>query len=195
MKKLTQLNTYQLINSIRLHFKNKSYDFKKYLLNSNKFNESNLQKRNDKSYYNIICNDYQYTDRLICLCASNFLYNPNIWVGELTSNECKNNYLEFRKRKDSPVYYFREDIEKIKKTTLQNLNIDYNHIMNSILSKEFHPYSAILLNRIQPYMNQNNDYDIVFGSLKERLNKFETFVSVKDVGVFDSLKSIVKENI
>lgn len=201
---LTPLMTFQIVGSMKLHFNNIGYDFRKYKLNQGIFTEERFSSQRGRQFYKDVCNQYQFMDRLIYLCASNYFYNPKATIVELYDHG-RSQYLEFRKRIDSVLYHFEQDI-----SSFMNKNKDFNslkdilyykpeRIYDSIIGGSFHPYSTCILNRFIPFIDnirKNSDtlyMEMVYGPVQHRLNKFNSFVSIRDVGELDALKELVKK--
>jgi len=115
--KVTPFETYQSYLSIKSHFTNPKYDFFKYGGKS-RATMASFNKRKDKYWFEKTSRKYSDEEVLNFLLA-NFVTtdNPqNLWIGEII-NSGERNYTEWRRRKQSLTYLFKEQVEKLMSET------------------------------------------------------------------------------
>ena len=111
--KVTPFETYQTYLSMKSHFTNRKYDFFKYGGKS-RATMSSFNKRKDKYWFEKTSRKYSDEEVLNFLLA-NFVTtdNPqNLWIGEII-NSGERNYTEWRRRKQSLTYLFKEQVERL----------------------------------------------------------------------------------
>jgi len=123
-------DVFKVYLAIKLHFTTESYDYHKY---EGKVNckLDTFTKRNDRYFFHKLSTRYNKDD-ILDFFVSNFLIDSNKWIGNLTRNDGKDVYLDWKKRKESFEYYFRNDCVSI-------LN-DFN-TRNLSFNDGFHVYS------------------------------------------------------
>ena len=100
-------DVYKTYLAVKLHFTTKSYDYVKYDGKVNATLES-FTKRRDRYFFHKLSTRYNKDD-ILDFFVSNFCADSSKWVGNLTKNDGREVYLEYKKRKDSFDYYFRND--------------------------------------------------------------------------------------
>ena len=111
--KVTPFETYQSYLSMKSHFTNPKYDFFKYGGKS-RATMASFNKRKDKYWFEKTSRKYSDEEVLNFLLA-NFVTtdNPqNLWIGEII-NSGERNYTEWRRRKQSLTYLFKEQVERL----------------------------------------------------------------------------------
>lgn len=171
--------SYKLYLGIKLHY-NSDYDFNKYNGKVSASFESYL-KRNDKFQFAKLRK--QHNGELKDFYISNFMYK-DFWVGDLFSEEAKENYTEWKKYKQSLVYCFEKDIRYLhslegKLDNLFNTNSSSHPIIvSNILSKSISLGTGVLLDAIIGWSSSVNITEqYVWPELKQRIQKTKGFMS------------------
>lgn len=112
--RLSDYGTFSLYLALKNHFNQKTYDFFKYNGKSSVSKES-FAIRKDKFQFQKLSKRYDETEMRDFLVA-NFLYDSNIWVGQLLEEEAKDRYYEYVKRKESLTYIFGDELEYALRT-------------------------------------------------------------------------------
>jgi hypothetical protein len=183
---------YCIINSLKLHFNNKSYSVAKYGYRNVKFDDINtFDRRNDSGFYKRIANKYNTKDSLTTLAYGNLFYNPNLWVGDFLDERAHERYLRAKKVKSSLMYSCLEDTKYILDNNKSLISSFKNgDVLNMIMVEKVQPESFILLNNI---MKLNDiQTNIVTSIVKERLEKLRFFVTVPDIQFYEILKQNIK---
>lgn len=111
-------SAYCLYVSLKSHFNSLGYDFFKY---GGRINVSidSFDARRDKPFFIKVSKTLKKTE-YVCLLLANFIYDPNIWIGDILS-DCGNKRLQdWKKTIESLVYTFKQDLCYIEDYILQN---------------------------------------------------------------------------
>jgi len=104
-------DVYKTYLAIKLHFQSDSYDYYKY---GGKVNAKldTFTKRKDRYFFHKLSTRYAETD-IPDFFVANFLADSKGWIGNLLSNDGKDVYLAYKKRKESFIYHFRGDCNNV----------------------------------------------------------------------------------
>ncbi len=128
---MSALSTANLYYSLRLHFNDENYDAITYHFKTkNRFIPNNYIFIFDKL-------DRKYKKQILYFYIANFVINPDIWINDLLSEECDDNYKKWMSKNESLTYHFKNDIMDI-------LN-DHEHLNDVLIIKDSYP---ILLTRV-----------------------------------------------
>jgi hypothetical protein len=140
---MTPLDAYKLYMAIKNHFSTDSYDFFKY---NGKINASQqtLDMRKDKyMFYKL-----SKRDDAIEYLVSNLSAEPKLWIGELFDPKCEKVFAEYRKRKESLSYIFKNDIDKLLDDFDQNFEVkdgQYPHLLKLLCGGKITKESFIII--------------------------------------------------
>jgi len=109
---MTGYEAFTIYNALKLHFTSESYDYFKYRGKSRTTIDS-FEKRKDKYYFYKLSRQQNEEDYIQFL-VSNFLENPNLWVGELVQEESIARYKKRMAVIQSLSYQFKNDCEKLR---------------------------------------------------------------------------------
>jgi hypothetical protein len=148
---MTGYEAFTIYNALKLHFTSESYDFFKYKGKSRTTIDS-FEKRKDKYYFYKLSrqqNEDDYTQFLV----SNFIENPNLWVGELIQEESITRYKNRMAVIQSLSYRFKNDCEKLRSgvddvNQLFQTKGDYPILLVSTLQKETEIETLCILNSL-----------------------------------------------
>jgi len=100
-------DVYKVYIGVKLHFTSKTYDYIKY---GGKVNASldSFTKRKDRYFFHKLSTKYGQTD-ILDFFVANFLADSKRWVGNLLANDGRGVYLDYKKRKESFIYHFKQD--------------------------------------------------------------------------------------
>jgi hypothetical protein len=109
---MNSFEAYKLFLSIKNHFGSFNYNFFMYRGRTTANTES-FSIRHDKYFYENLSRRYNEKE-LLGFYVSCLIKNPNVWVGDISQNkEYHENYLDWKRRKESLTYCFTEDVKKI----------------------------------------------------------------------------------
>lgn len=186
--------------AVKLHFTTDTYDYHKY---EGKVNckLDTFTKRNDRYFFHKLSTRYNQDD-ILGFFVSNFLVDSNKWIGNLADNDGKDVYLDWKKRKESFDYYFRNDCVHITDDFLVR-NLSFNdgfraiggqhpRFFQLVLSKKVSYETAVVFNRITTFSkvwDKRIDERVVWPVHSKRLKKYDPFVTYNAT----SIKLILKE--
>lgn len=186
-----QLKTFQMFNSYKLHFNQKSYSVKKYGLSPNRFSYNALEKKKDKYIYKKVGDLCQFDDQLSEFISGNMFFNPNIWVGDLLDEEAKERYIKVRSVRQSLSHYVVEDTKSLIRRHGSLIDsIKSGSIVHDVMNGRTNPESYVILDRIfniTPILKKHN-MNVIVDSVVNRLEKYDAFISVKGLYVYDEIK-------
>ena len=170
--------SYKLYLGIKLHY-NSDYDFNKYH-GKVSASFSSFLKRNDKFQFAKLRK--QYNGQLKDFYIANFQHK-DYWIGDLFSEEAKENYTEWKKYNQSLLYCFEKDIRYLNSLegVLDNLfNTDSSShpiIVSSILSKSISFATGVLLDSLIRWSSSVNITEkYVWPELQRRIQKTQGFI-------------------
>lgn len=191
-------DAYCLFQGLKLHFTTKNYDFIKYNGKSKTSQEAFMHRKDKYSYYRI-ARKYSI-EELKYFFISNFLVNPNVWIGDLNSDEAIETYKKWQKVNQSISYTFEQDL-----ITLFDL-VDSPEKMLKVVDKQ-HPIllqcamqericleTLIILNVFMnffPMWDRKIDDDILWSMFKMKCEKYLPFMNMD----WKKLKNILKDKI
>ena len=100
-------DVYKTYLAIKLHFASDTYDYYKY---GGKVNAKldTFTKRKDRYFFHKLSTKYAETD-ILDFFVANFLADSKRWIGNLLANDGRGVYLDYKKRKESFAYYFKQE--------------------------------------------------------------------------------------
>jgi len=148
---MTGYEAFTIYNALKLHFTSESYDYFKYRGKSRTTIDS-FEKRKDKYYFYKLSRQQNEEDYIQFL-VSNFLENPNLWVGELVQEESIARYKKRMAVIQSLSYQFKNDCEKLRSSVddanqLFQTKGDYPILLVSSLQKVTEIETLCILNSL-----------------------------------------------
>lgn len=193
---------YKKYVALKLHFSQPSYDYFKYM-GAVRVSYNAYDNRRDKLLFNKACSKYNRRD-YIALLLSNFLDDPEAWIGDIISDSGHEKYLAWKKDIQSLKYRFIEDINYIENYILEQditfcdmfkKHNPYPRIVRICLQKEISIDTFLLINKVLnfiPKIDKHIDDKILWESLKLKCAKYEPFL-IKDEKQIAKYKKIMKE--
>lgn len=149
--------TFEIFQSLKLHFTTDKYDFFKYGGKTN-VSISNFENRKDKYHYYKLSRKFGEKDDLINFIVANYVEDGVKWVGDLLLEEAQSNYLKRQKVIQSMSYRFENDCRELFSSTknpndvLKVNNGDYPILLTVALRKEIEIETVIILNKILQFI-------------------------------------------
>lgn len=211
--KLDGLLAFQMFSAMKLHFTQESFDVGNYGYCKRRFNASRLEKRQDKKFFYALASDLQKEDRLKLYLASTFVFNPDIWVGDLVGNDtCKANYQAMKKYKMSASKSLQDETKKLLYTTasgttrirtfpeiVRSKDGDLPLFVKQVLSLDIRPETAIFYDRIFnafDLVDKDLGADhIIWKGVRHRLQKFSSFVTVENAETMRKIRYVLRETL
>lgn len=211
--KLDGLLAFQMFSAMKLHFNQESFDIGNYGYCKKRFNSNVLEKRKDKKFFYALANELQKEERLKLFLASNFVFNPDVWVGDLVGNESsKANYQAMKKYKMSASKALQDDTKTLLYTTslgkpiirtfpeiVRSNSGDLPLFIKSVLSSDIRPETAVFYDRIFKAFDLV-DKDIgadhlIWKDVRHRLQKFSSFVTVENAETMRKIRNVLRETL
>ena len=149
---VTPFETYQHYLSLKNHFTNPKYDFFKYGAKT-RASVTSFNKRKDKYWFEKTSRKYS-NEEVVDFLVSNFAAsdNPqNLWIGEII-NSGERTYADWRKRKQSSTYLFKEQSnELLFENKLENLfdcSNGHPKILKEYLSSRLSLENFVILDKV-----------------------------------------------
>ena len=197
--KVTPFETYQSYLSMKSHFTNPKYDFFKYGGKS-RATMASFNKRKDKYWFEKTSRKYSDEEVLNFLLA-NFVTtdNPqNLWIGEII-NSGERNYTEWRRRKQSLTYLFKEQIQKLicenDLETVFNCSKGHPPLLKKYLGGEISLETLTILEKVFSFVKNFDKKldDPVWESVSLKIKKYTPFININVFQYKKLLREIVNE--
>jgi len=197
--KVTPFETYQSYLSMKSHFTNPKYDFFKYGGKS-RATMSSFNKRKDKYWFEKTSRKYSDEEVLNFLLA-NFVTtdNPqNLWIGEII-NSGERNYTEWRRRKQSLTYLFKEQLsELLLENNLDEVfNCSKGHplLLKRYLGGSLSLETLVILEKIFFFVKDFDKKltDPVWETVSLKVKKYIPFLNISVLNFRKIVKDIINE--
>jgi|TARA_B100000524_G_scaffold32935_1_gene16239 hypothetical protein len=196
---VTPFETYQHYLSLKNHFTNPKYDFFKYGAKT-RASVTSFNKRKDKYWFEKTSRKYS-NEEVVDFLVSNFAAsdNPqNLWIGEII-NSGERTYADWRKRKQSSTYLFKEQSnELLSENKLENLfdcSNGHPKILKEYLSSRLSLENFVILDKVF-HFSKNFDkklQDPVWEIVSLKLKKYSPFINIDVFQYKKILREILNE--
>lgn len=177
VKPETPYQAYQLYVAIKNHFST-SYDYFKYG-GKVKTQYSSYEVRKDKYFFTKL---QKHSDP-IGLLVSQFVDNPNAWIGDIVNFESSEMvYNRWKNRQDSLTYLFKQNIQALptdKDKVLEVIDGQHPLLLQRYIGTNIYPETVILLNfhlNFFPYWENAIDDHAIWPVAYKTLVKYTPFV-------------------
>lgn len=175
---------YQLYVAIKNHF-HTSYDFFKYN-GKVKVQFTSFEVRKDKYFFSKL---QKHSDPL-GLLVSNFVDDPNIWIGDIVSFDTSQEvYLKWKKRQDSITYTYQEDLKNLAHDPDESLRVSngqHPKLLKMLIGTTIYPETVILLNsqlNFFPYWESEIMDPAIWPVQYNKLQKYKPFIKYDKVKI------------
>lgn len=193
------IDAYRTYLAIKNHFTLDTYDYFKYNKKT-KVTLDSFLKRKDKIFFAKLGNrkDKYLEDFLV----ANFLYQTNIWVGELLSDECEERYKNWKRKQESISYHFKSEMEFVSELDTDEFNklfqtINGNHprIIQKYLHKEISIETLCILDSILKFISKSDKLlsDPIYTDISKLCKKYQPFLKVDIAKQKQTLKQLVQK--
>lgn len=191
MVHMTQFETYKLYLALKNHFTKDSYDYFRY---GGKVSASvrSFESRRDKFYFEKLSKLRDPKGFIL----SNLIEDPNIWVGELVSNDRSDErYKSWLKRTQSLTYNFKSELGLLDDDFDNNFRVeDGRHplLMQRFLGARVSLETVIILVHLTKCFqvwNKKLEYDPVWRDVSRKIRKYQPFMKYD----LSKMKEIVVE--
>ena len=160
-------DVYKTYLAVKLHFASDTYDYYKYGGKVNAKLET-FTKRKDRYFFHKLSTKYAETD-ILDFFVANFLADSKRWIGNLLANDGRGVYLDYKKRKESFIYHFKQDCGTIVSDfSRRGLSFDdgflcpngqHPRILRLLIQKKISYQTAVVLNHFLGFV-KNWDKEI-----------------------------------
>ena len=196
---VTPYEVYQKYLSLKQHFNKKDYDYFKFQ-GRVRANESSFEKRKDKHHFIRLSKIYK-DEELTKFFVSNFVVTKDLWVGNATSAEGRQNYIAWKAKIQSLPYVFENEVEAMfdeNETFNDIFNVeDGQHppIVRHVFGNEVSLETFVVLDSILNFsskFNENIEETVIWPELYSMCNNYAPFVVVNKQKYVDILKKQVE---
>ena len=171
-------DAFLMYKSLKLHFNNEKYDYFKY---HGKM-KCPLMPLNQQHIFNKL--HKKYAKKLQDFYVANLLQNSYIWVNDLLSEDCYEEYVSYIKRKESLTFGFKCDIIHLKDKSrvfedLLEIKNDYPFLLKEVFYGNIELETFIVLNSIFnffDYWDKEIKDEIVWKPFRMKCMKYAPFI-------------------
>ena len=196
---MTPFEVYQKYLSLKQHFNKVDYDYFKFK-GKVRANANSFENRKDKHHFVRLSKIYKEED-LTKFFVSNFVKSSDLWIGNLTSPEGRENYISWKSKIQSLPYIFENEIDEI----LDDVN-DFNTlfdcvggqhppVLRSVFGGDLSIESFIIMDsilRFSSVFNEKIEESVMWPNLYSMCKKYAPFVVVNKQKYVDILKKQVE---
>ena len=196
--KVTPFEVYQKYLSLKQHFNKVDYDYFKFK-GKVRANANTFENRKDKHHFVRLSKIYKEED-LTKFFVSNFVKSSDLWIGNLTSPEGRENYVSWKAKIQSLPYVFENEVDEI----LDDVNdfntlfdcVDGQHppVLRSVFGGDLSIESFIIMDsilRFSSVFNEKIEESVMWPNLYSMCNKYAPFLVVNKQKYVDILKKQV----
>ena len=197
--KVTPFEVYQKYLSLKQHFNKVDYDYFKFK-GKVRANANSFENRKDKHHFVRLSKIYKEED-LTKFFVSNFVKSSDLWIGNLTSPEGRENYVSWKAKIQSLPYVFENEVDEI----LDDVNdfntlfdcVDGQHppVLRSVFGGDLSIESFIIMDsilRFSSVFNEKIEESVMWPNLYSMCNKYAPFLVVNKQKYVDILKKQVE---
>jgi len=176
---MSAYQAYEKYLALKQHFTHNSYDYFKYHGRVNT-TAAKFEHRKDKYLFYKLAKKKDLEGFLL----ANFLENDISWVKDILSLEAESIYNEWLKRKQSLMYVFETDCEKLKDNINTNFVIkdgEYPHLLKLFLRREISIETVIIIDvilNIFKYWNKKIEDNILWPDVHRKCLKYRPFLNI-----------------
>ena len=200
-------DVYKTYLAIKLHFASDTYDYYKY---GGKVNAKldTFTRRKDRYFFHKLSTKYGQDD-ILDFFVANFLSDSKRWIGNLLANDGRGVYLDYKKRKESFAYHFKQDCGTIV-SDFSSRGLSFNdgflcpngqhpRMLRLLIQKKYSYQTAVVLNHFLGF-TKNWDKEItekiVWPEISLKVARVKPFINfnateckliMKDVFVNDKI--------
>ena len=203
MYELTEgFEAYKTYLALKRHFTS-DYNYFKYN-GKIRASEESFLRRNDRFFFRKLSKKYN-KEELVDFYVSNFIISNN-WVGNLVSQESEDNYVQYKRRRESLSYHFDVELRWVidhcrdRNLELNKLLLveDNNHplLLKFLLQKKISIDTLIIMDSVLKFLSHWDDNldDIVWEEKKRLIIKYNKFLTYDPFTYRKKLKEIINES-
>ena len=181
-------NAYKTYIALKNHFRSDSYDYFKHR-GKTRLKEQSFLKRKDKFFFEKLENKYK--EDLVDFFVCNLVTDQNSWIGTMVGDKAERTFNEWKKRKQSLKYSFKEDIIRIK-DYIDSHDVSFDDIftcqddqhpiiLKLLISEEISIESFIILDRVLNFIRHINNFlldEYIWSEYNKKIIKYSPFVTI-----------------
>ena len=193
--RMEAIDAYKTYIALKHHFTLDTYDYFRYNKKT-KVTLDSFLKRKDRIFFAKLGNRKDtYLENFL---VANFLYQTNMWVGELLSDECEDRYKDWKRRQEALSYHFKTEMEFVSDLSSEEFNalfhpIDGNHpeIIQKYMRKEISLETLCILDQILKFIHKTDKFisDPIYIDISKLCKKYQPFLKVD----IPKLKSVLRQ--
>jgi len=189
-------NSYELFNSLKLHFTNKKYDYFKYKGKTlaGKYASRFDKQKDRKVYHNLWA---KYKTELKGFYISVIISGDVPWAGSLLTEKYHDQYNDWVKRQHSLQNIFKNDVDTIVEFMIE-YGLDFKTIimpngntLPKIIQLEEQDFisleTVVIINRLTNFVNKGDCKHPTWSDKQLLLTRYQPFVKVSKLGRFASM--------
>lgn len=197
--KMEAIDAYRTYIALKHHFTLDTYDYFRYNKKTRVTLDSFL-KRKDRIFFAKLGN--RKDAYLESFLVANFLYQTNMWVGELLSDECEDRYKDWKRRQESLSYHFKSEMDFISDLSPEEFNklfhpVNGNHpeIIQKYMRKEISLETLCILDHILKFIHKTDKIisDPIYIDISKLCKKYQPFLKVDIPKLKLLLKQLVQK--
>ena len=180
---MTGYEAFCLYTSLKLHFNSDSYDYFKY---HGKVSTSidAFENRKDKYHFYKLSRRFNNADQGRDFIVANLVYDTNVWIGHLLTNEADVEYRKRQKIIQSLTYTFTNEIallmsHKSPNDLLMIQDGDYPELLTMLLHGKISLETVCILNQLMNFVTmwdkKIND-TIHYPNVSQKIKKYTPFI-------------------
>lgn len=179
-------NAYKTYVALKNHFTSDSYDYFKYKGKA-RVKEETFLKRKDKFFFEKI--EKKYQEDLVDFFISNLVMDQSSWIGTMVGDKAERIFSEWKKKKQSLKYSFKEDMVTIRNYMDENevsfdeifTCVDDQHpiVLKLLIGEEISLESFIILDRVLNFIRHLDHFlldEYVWLEYNKKVRKYSPFV-------------------
>lgn len=176
---MTPFDAYKLFHALKLHFTTDNYDYFKYS-GAISASVTKFEVRKDKYQFHKLSKKKD----LDMFLVSAFMKKPDLWIGDLFSEEYKSAYLDMQKRIQSLEYNFKSEMSAFDSLddALTVKDGDWPKIVYGYKRKTVSPETMVIIQRVIKcfdYWDASIDDKLVWPRMKRSVKNYAPFINSK----------------
>ena len=165
--------------ALKSHFSDLNYDYFKYN-GKVKAWRSTFDVRKDKYFFYKLSKKKDPIEYLV----ANFIGSNDFYIGNIRTDESDQIYMDYKKRKESLSYVFKNDLSKMKENFNDNIVVPDNehpYLLRLYMRGDISLETLTLINKcvnIFDYWDKELKDDIMWPDIKLKAIKYDPFMSV-----------------
>jgi hypothetical protein len=206
---LRGFDVYKTYLALKRHFNSDRYNYFNYSFKNRGVSAryTTYQNRNDRYFFENLAKELKKQEEVEGFLVSNFVYNSNMWVGEMYGDEAKRTHNKWKNIIESLTYQFTQDVNELK-SLIENFNnrelglhLGFNRIftvedgqhpvlLEEILGKRINIESAIIMDKIlqfTDFWNKSILDKVIWPDVYRLMIKYEPFLKIDDISKFKKI--------